>query len=243
MRELLKLLILPPLAPLLLVVAAALLRRRPRVSRVLAIAGFLSLWLLSTPWMAWVLLAGLQRDPALDPAALPGAEAIVVLSADHVRAAPEFGGDTVGPMTLERLRYGARLHRACGRPLLVSGGVVGTLERPHAELMRDVLEGEWGVTVRWLESNSRNTFENARESAALLAEAGIDRVYLVTHAWHLPRATASFARFGVDVVPAPTGFRGPPHRFWRGLLPSWSGLRDCSLGLHEWIGRLWYACT
>jgi uncharacterized SAM-binding protein YcdF (DUF218 family) len=61
------------------------------------------------------------------------------------------------------------------------------------------------VAVRWAEDASRNTDENARNSAALLKRDGIDRIVLVAHAIDIPRATAEFAEAGVTTVPAPTG--------------------------------------
>ncbi len=242
MLRLLELLVLPPLGPLLLVVVGLVGRWRwPRLGRLLSLAGLASLWLLATPWVGAALLRSLQRDPALDLDALPDADAIVVLSADFAREAPEFGGATVGALALQRLRWAAALHRRTAKPVLTSGGVVEHEPRPHAELMRDALERDFGVPVRWLETTSRDTFENARDSAAVLSRDGVRRVYLVTHAWHMPRAESSFRRFGLEVVPAPTAFCGWPNGVVEGLVPNWSALRNSALALHEWLGRAWYA--
>ena len=81
------------------------------------------LYAVSTPLVAGALVGPLQgRGPPLDVGAgTSGAQAIVVLSAEAVPA-PEYGGTTIGPVTLARVRYGARLHRATGLPILVTGG-------------------------------------------------------------------------------------------------------------------------
>jgi hypothetical protein len=36
----------------------------------------------------------------------------------------EYGGDTLGRLTLERVRYGARVAKKTGLPVLVAGGSV-----------------------------------------------------------------------------------------------------------------------
>src|SRR3546814_14888599 len=72
--------------------------------------------------------------------------------------------------------------------------------------MQITLERDFGVEVRWTESESTSTWTNARLSAAKLRAAGIRRFYLVTHAWHMPRAMLAFAGTGLEAVPAPTCF-------------------------------------
>src|SRR5690606_3210249 len=95
--------------------------------------------------------------------------------------------------------------------------------------------------VRWVEGRSESTWENAVLSAPILREAGVKRILLVTHAFHMPRARASFAAQGFDVVPAPTAFRKTPELSLHALLPSAKGLADTSFAFHEWLGRIWYA--
>src|SRR4029453_5211195 len=103
-----------------------------------------------------------------------------------------YGGDTLGALTLERVRYGARVARLTGLPILVSGGSVLGGE-PEASLMRAPLEGEFNIPGRWIEARSRTTHENAVMSADMLHSVGIHRVLLVTHGFDMRRATAEFA--------------------------------------------------
>lgn len=243
MLRTLEVFLLPPLMPLLLLAAACLLRRRHRklgrAGLVLAVALLVAS---NLPIVGVALLRTLQTSPALDPARLPdGAQAIAVLSADMDVGAMEYGGQTVGPMTMQRIRYAALLQRATGLPLLASGGLLPSHSEPHADSMRRVLEGELGVRVRWCENRSLTTAENAGYSAALLRAAGITRILLVTHAWHMPRARACFARHGVETIPAPTAFARWPTDPLVACLPRWSGQRDVALALHEWLGRAFYA--
>ena len=221
-----------------------LLRKRwPVVGLVSLAASSILLYVLSTPFIASALLDGLQWYPALskEEVAEPSAEGIVVLSAGRRRNSPEYGGETVDSLTLERIRYAALLERRTGLPLLVSGGKRRSDLGPLSVLLADTLQNEFGVEVKFLESRSQNTAENALFSAEMLAGKGIGRVYLVSHAWHMPRAKAAFERHGIVVIPAPTGFvsRG------EGLIlsdwmPQANALAGSSFAIHEWLGLLWY---
>lgn len=213
-----------------------------RIGGLLTAASIFCLYLFATPLVAGLLLSGLESDYHVAPLGTsqePGA--IVVLSANVHYGAPEYDGDTVGDMTLERMRYGALLHRRTGLPILVTGGMVGYLDRALGRLMADTYSNEFGFAPRWVEEASANTFQNAVMSWDLLKPDGIDRIYLVTHAWHMRRATASFRHAGFEVVPAPTGFSGSDALVSLfDLIPRSSALKSSALALHEWIGLLWY---
>ncbi len=245
LQSLVETLVTPPALVLWVFLGGTLLvRGRPRLGRALQVGALALLWILSAPACGGALLRALQRDPALPPTgALPAAGAIVVLSADVDRAAAEYGGADLGPTTLSRLRYAAALQRRTGLPLLTSGGAVGTGLPAIAELMARTVRDELGARVRWTEARSADTWENAAFSAELLRAADVRTVLLVTSAWHMPRAAWCFRAHGIDVVPAPTGFRGPAIEDWRSFLPHWKGLRDTCLALHEGLGAVWYLAT
>ncbi|MDP6351620.1 MAG: YdcF family protein [Alphaproteobacteria bacterium] len=243
MYPLLKQLLLPPASLLVLtIVGLVLMRRRPRLGRILAGIGLAALYGLSTPLCGVWLLAGLE-DRALrgsPPPAAGKAQAIVILSAGLARTAPEFGGVTVDGLTLQRLRYGAKLGRETGLPIVVSGGAWLDSTTPVADFMAETLTTEFAMPMVWTESGSSSTFENARLTSELLRTRRLETALLVTHGWHMPRAADAFRHFGIDVIPAGTGYshRGP---FMAELvLPSAKGLRDSSWALHEILGRVWY---
>jgi len=237
-RKALAALVLPPTGPLLLALAGlALLGRRPRLGRALAWLGVAALMLLSLPVVSHVLLHALA-PPALDLRRPVHAEAIVILGGGVRRNAAEFGGDTLGRLTLERVRYGALVARATRLPVLVSGGAVygGTAE---AALMKRALEEEFKVEVRWSEERSRDTRSNACESAAILLPAGFKRVILVAHGFDMPRAAAEFASAGFQVTPAPTVSTRQEFSFDHAveLLPSMSALQGSYYALYELLGE------
>jgi len=231
--------LLPPLNLLILGGAGLLLlRSRPRLGKGLLTASLAALWLLSTPIVAGKFLDSLAPAPA--PLSGREAEAIVILGGGRIKNSVEFGGDTVKYFTQERLRYGARLAREFHKPVLVTGGAPGGEAVSEAEIMASVLRDEYGVPVRWLEGRSRNTRENARFTADILAKAGIRRIYLVTHAWHLARAVPEFRRAGLTVIPAGTGYRLGGDLELFDFVPGAPALLNSYLASHEWIGLLWY---
>jgi len=241
-----KLLLLPPLSLIVLMAAGLLLRRRlPRTGTALVIAGLVLLYALSTPLVAGLALQGLEAYPALEAGdGLPDAQAIVILAAGRYSDSPEYGGDTVGPLTLTRLRYGATLHRRTGRPILVTGRAGGPGDAAVADLMADCLRRDFGLEARWIERESANTAGNARSSAGILLPAEVRRIYLVTHAWHMRRAVLAFEAAGFEVVPAPTAFTSHHPFVWPGVpgdyLPRAQALAGSAYAIHEWLGLVWY---
>lgn len=201
---------------------------------------------LSLPVMGHRLRADVESytqalDLANPPNPLP--QAIVVLGAGRNAGAPEFGGDTVNMMTLERLRYAALLARKTKLPVLTSGGARFAEETPEATLMARSLAEDFGVAAKWTETKSRTTAENASNSGELLDKEGIKRVFLITSAVHMRRAVLAFsAQTTLEVVPAPTGFSSSGGEAGTILdyLPSGRGIYSAYLALHERLGYYWY---
>lgn len=100
--------------------------------------------------------------------------------------------------------------------------------------MRDGLENEFQVPVRWLETQSLVTAENASFSKAVLAEAGVTKIALVTDATHMARAKLEFENVGFIVLPAPTLFATDSWGFdlW---LPSARALELSNYAIREWL--------
>jgi uncharacterized SAM-binding protein YcdF (DUF218 family) len=241
LKKILAALILPPAGPILLALFGLWLlraksRRWQHGGAALATLSLLGLLVLSLPVVGNALMAPLEPHPPIAPEQLRRVQAIVILGGGSYFAAPEYGGDTVSHYTLERLRYGARLGRESSLPVLVTGGAPFG-GRAEAESMREALERDFGIKVRWVESAARDTAENARLSAPLLKAAGVTRIALVSHGWHLPRAIELFEKQGIEVTPAPTAFSTGSPSLLEDLLPG--GLVTSRLALREYLGRLY----
>lgn len=240
LKNLIATFLLPPGNGLLLLALALFFRKR-RWGFVLALLGGLLLGVQSLPPVASWLSASLEdrAGPVIVDAG--GAQAIVVLGSGLNRGAAEYGGDTVNERSLVRLRYGATLARRFGLPILVSGGTPPRAYRAEGDAIAEVLEKEFAVPVRWRETRSMDTADNADMSAAILHAAGIRRVILVTQAFHMPRAQRLFNQAGLEVVPAPTDFRGRRGQPIGPLewLPDAAALHRSYHALHEWLGIAW----
>ncbi|PWS34253.1 YdcF family protein [Falsiroseomonas bella] len=232
-------LLLPPLLLVLFIVAAGLLAwRGRRAAGALAAAAALGLLLLATPFAAGTLTHALERQAALAaPAGAPPPAAIIVLGGEMASGA---GAPEVGPLTLERLRAGAALHRRTGLPLLVTAGPVAPGGPPLAELMARSLAEDFGVEVRWVENRARDTRDNAVLSAEMLRAEGIGAAYVVSHAWHLARAEAAFARLGFPVTGYPVRRERMPSGIASDWLPRPDHLARSWFALREWAGILVY---
>lgn len=234
--------LLPPTSLAVLALAALLLIRRSRTPTALAV---LALVLLSMGAVSRPMLASLRpQEPVFDAIALTGLPppgpppgAIVILSAEIVWA--EGGASEVGPITLERERAGAALQRATGLPVLVTGGVLGP-GPAVGTLMARSMANDFNIVPRWTEAASATTWENAQFSAPLLRADGIDRIYLVTHEWHMRRSLLAFRRAGLD--PVPVVVRREQTAFeWRALLPRPSAWQSAYFAVHEWVGLVAYS--
>jgi len=188
------------------------------------------------------LLFALERGLPLTPPVGDPPRAIVVLSADEeermVGGRREYD---VGDMTLVRERAGAALARQTGLPLLLSGGHIHDYAPALADMMARSLHDDFGITAKWLETRSRDTWENAADSAEVLRANHIGSVYVVTHAWHMRRALIAFRHAGLTATAAPV-LIDPPLRFVPdNFVPGTKPWEVAYLAMHEWVGCFWYA--
>lgn len=235
-------LLLPPgVLALLLLVAVVSWRRHPVAARRVVMTVLLLTWCASLPVLSVRLARELQSWPALSPATLPSADAIVVCGARNRLDAPEYDGDVISSIAFSRVRYAAFLHRRTGLPVMLTGGRPFGEARAESEISRDFMVNELRVPVRWIETASRTTRENAAAAAARLLP-GHPRILLVTHGWHMPRAVMAFQEVGFSVTPAPTELIDTTllDETLLAWLPDADALWLTSLALREYLGRLWY---
>jgi uncharacterized SAM-binding protein YcdF (DUF218 family) len=94
-----------------------------------------------------------------------------------------------------------------------------------------------------LETRSRNTFENAVFTKAMVNPKPGERWLLVTSAQHMPRAVGCFRQAGFEVEAYPVAWRTRPRGriTFAGTLSG--GLNTLDLATHEWIGLIAYRLT
>ncbi len=235
--------LLPPLSLVLMGALGWRLQARYLwLGRTLLGAAVFLLLALATSAGSGLIIAPLERPflVVADPKQ-SAAQAIVVLGGGRSFAAPEDQGrDQPSSVSLVRLKHAARLQRMTGLPLLVSGGAPDDGGESEASVMQRSLQEDFKVPVRWIESRSENTFQNARYAALELKQAGVQRILLVTDALHMARAQTAFVSAGLEVVPAPTAFKQTHALMPADFIPKGSAFANSHYALHEWIGQWWY---
>ena len=235
-------LVVPPLnlLPLAAVgVGLACTERARRLGLALAAIGVGGLALLATPFVGGELIASLERHLPLQPGPATPPRAIVILGADVER---RLGGPPeLGALSLERVAAGAALARRTGLPILVSGGRIPGAGTPVAKVMAATLVAQFGLTPRWVEDRSRDTWENAAFSTAILRKAGIGSAWIVSSAWHLPRAALAFRHFGLAIADSPVRISPAEPPTASDFAPRVQGWTMSFDALHEWIGLADYA--
>lgn len=196
--------------------------------------------------------------------------AIIVLGGGRRKGAidvPEYKNRDVSAQAAERLRHAARLARALDIPILVSGGApdrTTKAELSEAQVMAQVLRQELGIDAKWIEDQSNTTEENLKNSLAILSRENIEKVYLVTHFWHMPRAiqtvkaiqkndqkqdqregfkpnhTVEQKRGNITVIAAPHGYYQKEQYTPLDFYPSAEGFQRTRWIFHELWGALYY---
>jgi len=242
-------LLLPPVPLLLLVlVGARLLLPRRGLGWLVIVVAVALLWTSACSGAARLLSRAFLQPPAAlsfdrirelraDVAAKKPI-AIVVLGAGSEPFAPEYGVSSLQPASLERLRYGVWLAAQTGAPLAFSGGAGWAQQgaTSEARVAAKIAADEFGRPLRWVEDGARDTRENAAKTIALLKPAGIQRIVIVTHGYHMARALRAFseaAGSAMQIEAAPMGLARnveTPALEW---LPSANGFRDVRQLLRE----------
>ena len=222
------------------------LRDKRKTSTVFLLTAVLVLWASSTPMVAKTLYRKLEQ--AYPPVAIldiPASECIVLLGGSVSPVMPP-GFDIGMSDSIDRVRKAGQLQRlGKGKLIIVAAGNQpwDSLAQTEAQAT-EVLLLEWGVPASAivLDGASRNTRENALNSAILVEEHSCGRPLLVTSAAHMPRSVAAFQKVGVDVFPVSTDVRvsREPHLTVFDWLPNAGSLGMTTDAMREWIGQRVY---
>lgn len=207
--------------------------RRYRVGAGSIAVATLWLGLCSTPAVATWLQRGLESQyPPRDATSYPTADAIVVLGGGEIPSIGEASTDEASEEGATRVGFGLELFRQGRAPIiLLSGG-----HREATQMARRLEQQHVPTAALRIEDASGDTHQNALYSDVLLKREKLQRILLVTSALHMPRATASFERQGLVVIPASTsGLPSPTATSW---LPHRAALKRSGRCLREYFG-LW----
>lgn len=236
--------LLSPLSwALVLPVAAILARRRPVASRALGAGAVAILVLFSLEPVAYRLDRLVERGAR--STWRPGVtyDAVVVLGGSVEPSPSRAHGEPELNASADRLVRGLELFRAgAARSIVLTGGMVQPLpgDRPEADWAAVKL-ARWGVPPSQLvlAASTRNTREDAIETARIAAAHGWRTLLLVTSAAHLPRAVGCFRAVGLEPDVLPVDFRAGDGRNLE-WLPRAKFLAASTDALRELAGRAVY---
>jgi uncharacterized SAM-binding protein YcdF (DUF218 family) len=252
--KLIKLMLYPFTWIVVLTTAATLLallpksRSRLRWIRMLLGTTFLIIVILGNPIVSRTLVGLIeQRVPRFDATMARHFDAIVVLGGGAAGKGTLRPSDQLMSFGMERTICGAELFRRGFAPrVLVSGGDgtifgPGPIEAFEMKTLATRLGVPEGAIV--LDTQSRNTYENAVQAKKVL---GPGSVLLVTSASHVPRASRLFRKQGLQVIPYPCGYlvKELPWGKWDGnpfdLIPQAEALIRSTIAIDEMAGIALY---
>lgn len=119
----------------------------------------------------------------------------------------ENGSLSFGEAT-DRLTEGLILYRT-GRikTIIISGGSGSLIDDTRESVLaKAFIVNNCGIpdSVVYIDTVSRNTYENAVESKKLMHAEGLKSAIIITSAWHMRRAEACYKKVGLDVAIHPT---------------------------------------
>ncbi len=232
LKKVVSYLILPPGIFILLFLLIASLSRKRKSVYVPAVAGALSLYLLSIEPVKDLLFLPLEGNRK-QPASVEG-DVIVVLGGGA------YNSGYLKASSYKRLIAGFLLHRSSGKPIILSGGAsIGAI--PEASIMKQLLL-EFGVNENEIlaDLRSRDTLENALYVKKICERIKCSKITLVTSAFHMKRAKKTFEKMGLRVQPYPTDFKFEGRYNLYSLFPKYSVLYDSSIAIREHIAILFY---
>jgi uncharacterized SAM-binding protein YcdF (DUF218 family) len=130
--------------------------------------------------------------------------------------------------------------------LVFTGGSGELLQQQHkgADWVKVLFNETSDISSRiQFERESRNTYENAVLSKALVQPRPSETWVLITSAFHMPRSVGVFCRQGWSVLPYPVDHYGHKDRLLRVEFDLANHLHVLRVAVREWIGLLAYRLT
>ncbi|MDF1678446.1 MAG: ElyC/SanA/YdcF family protein [Legionellaceae bacterium] len=215
-------------------------RTEKRVGMILLFV-WVSLYVVSTPWLPNRMMGYLEQRYARVRAVNPDVHWVLVLGGgvEEVPGIP--ASDALSASSLRRALEGVRLYRQLPKAELILSGA--SLSKPEYAVSVRYAEFTDSLQVpkahRILITDSMNTADEARLTRTLVGDKPF---YLVTSAKHMPRAMMLFEKQGLHPIAAPCDYHvltNKQHQSWRRFLPSVEYIARFNTAMHEYLGVIW----
>jgi uncharacterized SAM-binding protein YcdF (DUF218 family) len=220
--------------------------RQPKLGRLFLFIGFGIILLFGFLPGGNVLVLPLEQRFAsrVPPVPKEKITGIILLGGFEDGAVTERRGGLALNESAERLTETLRLARALPDAKVVFTGGSGSLfggEGIGSDIRKFFIDAGIEPSRIVIENNSRNTYENATLTKAILKPTPQDRWLLVTSAYHMPRSIGVFRKVGFEVIPYPVDFRTRGRKDAFNPFDSIAaGLARTDLAAKEWIGLAAY---
>jgi uncharacterized SAM-binding protein YcdF (DUF218 family) len=225
--------------------ALSFTRRAARFGRGLATFAILLAAIAGLSPLGALLLQPLENRFPLPPADMPAPTGIIVLGgAIDPEVTLARGVPTLLPSGARVLAGAALAERYPNARLVFTGGASDLVGKSLAEApMAKQLWLSLGIKADRMsfEDKSRNTWENAVFTKALLNPKPGETWLLVTSAWHMPRSVGIFRKVDFKVTPYPVDYRTLPDS--RNLFLPRHAPQELTMladAIHEWVGLVAY---
>ncbi len=150
----------------------------------------------------------------------------------------------------DRFMQGLQLIKKGVAPFVIVTGGSGSItfaDHKEGERVQTYLQKiGFPDSLYMVESESKNTYENAVNTAKILKEKCPNgKFLLVTSGYHMRRSLGCFSKAGLNCDPYSTDMHGGPGRFSIDylLMPDVQTLNEWNLLFHEWLGCLSYSIS
>ena len=205
----------------------------------------LMLWLFSSMPISQFLIRSLEmKFPPVSPDSAPKADVIVVLGG-MINNTSYYDSRTELNGSIERLTDAIALYkRDKANKILITGGSGHLFHQANPEsILAKIFLVEMGVRAKDIivESQSRNTAENAIFTKEILKKMKAKKIILITSAFHMRRAVGVFKKNNIAHVPFPTDYSSLKYiSLWDSVIPSAYFLEISTIAIKEWVGIIAY---
>lgn len=144
---------------------------------------------------------------------------------------------------LFRVIEGVRLYKELPKKIIITGGIVYSGQKSEGSIYKGLMV-DLGVPENdiIIEGKSRTTEENAKLTKGIMDKNKYKKVALITSATHMKRSVYIFEKYGVDVIPSPTGYvsRYKKNYGVESYFPNSNNYVDIRSAIWEYIGLIFY---
>lgn len=191
-------------------------------------------------------LIGILEDkyPPIQKESIQNADAIVVLGG-AINILTKYPQRIELGSSSDRMTESIELFHLKKAPILLFTGGSGVLFQQDLReaTFAKIFFNNFGIpdSSLILEDESKNTYENAIYSKKILAKKNLNKIILVTSAFHMDRSVRIFREQGFEVQAFPTDYKSLIHDLnWDVLIPNTGFLENSTIAIKEIVGIFVY---